>query len=85
MLPVPDCAMFFKSVKVFRCQLSRDNPFYPSEPPKKDGTEPPEARGSIQFYFSFIVASICACITIFNLVRIHSSSILKLCSFQMLY
>lgn len=46
-LPVPDCAMFFKSVKVFRCQLPRDNPFYPSEPPKKDSTEPPEARGSI--------------------------------------
>ncbi|KAM5586858.1 hypothetical protein ABKV19_005673 [Rosa sericea] len=35
-----------RSVKVFRCQLPRDNPFYPSEPPKKD-TEPPEARGAL--------------------------------------
>ncbi|CAL8992612.1 unnamed protein product [Prunus brigantina] len=28
-----------RSVKVFRCQLPFDNPFYSSEPPKKDSTD----------------------------------------------
>uniref|UniRef100_A0A5B6ZF20 MYND-type domain-containing protein n=1 Tax=Davidia involucrata TaxID=16924 RepID=A0A5B6ZF20_DAVIN len=30
-----------RSVKVFRCQLARSNPFYSSEPPRHDGTDKP--------------------------------------------
>ncbi|ONI29306.1 hypothetical protein PRUPE_1G192100 [Prunus persica] len=32
-----------RSVKVCRCQLPCDNPFYSSEPPKKDSTDTPLA------------------------------------------
>ncbi|KAI4301453.1 hypothetical protein L6164_034731 [Bauhinia variegata] len=35
-----------RSVKVFRCQLSRINPFYSSEPPKYDGSDKPSGSGA---------------------------------------
>ncbi|XP_059435324.1 uncharacterized protein LOC132168219 isoform X1 [Corylus avellana] len=35
-----------RSVKVFRCQLPRFNHFYPSEPPRHDGTDKPSGAGA---------------------------------------
>ncbi|KAK3432593.1 hypothetical protein EUGRSUZ_D00103 [Eucalyptus grandis] len=35
-----------RSVKVFRCQLPRDNPFYLSEPPRHDGSDKPLGSGA---------------------------------------
>ncbi|KAK7860387.1 hypothetical protein CFP56_039640 [Quercus suber] len=35
-----------RSVKIFRCQLPRFNPFYPSEPPRCDGTDKPSGTGA---------------------------------------
>lgn len=35
-----------RSVKVFRCQLPLDNPFYSSEPPKHNGTDKPLGTGA---------------------------------------
>ncbi|GAB4841092.1 hypothetical protein Ancab_021837 [Ancistrocladus abbreviatus] len=35
-----------RSVKVFRCQLYRINPFYSSEPPRDDGTAKPSTTGA---------------------------------------
>lgn len=34
-----------RSVKVFRCQLLRSNPYYSSEPPKCNGTDKPSGPG----------------------------------------
>ncbi|KAF7119612.1 hypothetical protein RHSIM_Rhsim13G0007900 [Rhododendron simsii] len=34
-----------RSVKVFRCQLARLNPYYSSEPPRRDGTDKPSGIG----------------------------------------
>ncbi|KAM3707555.1 hypothetical protein ACJW31_02G033600 [Castanea mollissima] len=35
-----------RSVKIFRCQVPRFNPFYPSEPPRCDGTDKPSGTGA---------------------------------------
>ncbi|XP_042518966.1 programmed cell death protein 2 isoform X2 [Macadamia integrifolia] len=35
-----------RSVKVFRCQLYHSNPFYSSEPPRRDGTDKPSTVGA---------------------------------------
>ncbi|KAL3741568.1 hypothetical protein ACJRO7_017091 [Eucalyptus globulus] len=35
-----------RSVKVFRCQLPCDNPFYSSEPPRHDGSDKPLGSGA---------------------------------------
>lgn len=35
----------FYSVKVFRCQMPRLNPFYSSEPPRHNGTDKPSGSG----------------------------------------
>ncbi|XP_062155616.1 uncharacterized protein LOC133863605 isoform X1 [Alnus glutinosa] len=35
-----------RSVKVFRCQLPRFNPFYQSKPPRHDGTDKPAGTGA---------------------------------------
>lgn len=35
-----------RSVKVFRCQLARSNPYYSSEPPRRDGTDKPSGIGA---------------------------------------
>lgn len=41
------------SVKVFRCQLPRFNSFYPSEPPKADGSDQPlTSGGEFHIWFS---------------------------------
>lgn len=34
-----------RSLKVFRCQLARENPFYPVDPPKHDGHDAPLSSG----------------------------------------
>ncbi|WCJ34691.1 Programmed cell death protein 2 [Euphorbia peplus] len=36
-----------RSVKVFRCQLPRSNPYYPSAPPRHDGTDKPCKSGVV--------------------------------------
>uniref|UniRef100_A0A2N9EUI5 MYND-type domain-containing protein n=1 Tax=Fagus sylvatica TaxID=28930 RepID=A0A2N9EUI5_FAGSY len=35
-----------RSVKIFRSQLARSNPFYSSEPPRNDGTDKPSGTGA---------------------------------------
>lgn len=35
-----------RSVKVFRCQLPKSNPFYSSEPPKRNGVDKPSTTGA---------------------------------------
>ncbi|XP_059625631.1 uncharacterized protein LOC132268803 [Cornus florida] len=35
-----------RSVKVFRCQLARSNPFYSTDPPRNDGTDKPSGIGA---------------------------------------
>ncbi|KAL9680824.1 hypothetical protein QQ045_012603 [Rhodiola kirilowii] len=40
-----------QSVKVFRCQLPRTNPYYSSNPPKQDGTDKPSGVGAVLCYW----------------------------------
>ncbi|GAY41015.1 hypothetical protein CUMW_056160 [Citrus unshiu] len=46
-----------RSVKVFRCQLPRSNPYYSSEPPKCNGTDKPSGPGEwiLQFTFPSVI------------------------------
>lgn len=41
---------FWRSVKVFRCQLAHSNPYYSSEPPRRDGTDKPSGIGGRCLY-----------------------------------
>ncbi|KAL9660977.1 hypothetical protein QQ045_025796 [Rhodiola kirilowii] len=36
-----------QSVKVYRCQLPRTNPYYSADPPKQDGTDKPSGIGAV--------------------------------------
>lgn len=47
------CLGWSSSVKVFRCQLPRDNPLYSREPPKKDD-KPSVPGGRYEFLPHFL-------------------------------